>query len=97
MTDAKFNDLSKDASEVIRYDRAYKVTVFSYGNKVTMDFDTKLDQPCGTLKEMVQIARQNGIAWELVEWITDKDTGKRKQVRQQATLDVIPKELNIQK
>ena len=95
MTDAKFNDLSKDASEVMRYDRAYKITVFSYGNKVTMDFDTKLDQNVGTIKEMIQVARQNGTNWELVEWVTDPNTQKRKMARRQATLDVIPAELKL--
>lgn len=95
MTDAKFNDLSKDATEVMRYDRAYKITVFSYGNKVTMDFDTKLDQDVGTIKDMIQLARQNGTQWELVEWITDKESGKRRMARTQATLDIIPNELKL--
>jgi len=90
MGDLKTNDLSKDASEPIKYENAYKITITSYGNKVTMSLDTKLDQNLGSLKDMLQLARQNGIQWFLETWVTD-DKGKRKLQRSQATLDQIPK------
>lgn len=91
MTDAKFNDLSENAQEVMRLDRTYKITVFSYGNKVEISFDTKLDQPLGQLKDMISLAMKNGAQWFLQNWITDKETGKRRLERTQATLDQAPK------
>ena len=95
MTDAKFNDLSKEGSEVIRYDQAYKITVYSYANKVNIDFDTKLGQGLGTLTDMLKLARQNGRQWFLNQWTTDPESGKRKMIQSQATLDMIPQEARL--
>lgn len=80
MTNATFNDLSKDGQQVIRYDQAYQITVVSKGNKVEMTFDTKLDQPLGSLKDMIGIALQNGIKWHSVQWTEDPETHKKKKV-----------------
>jgi hypothetical protein len=80
MTNATFNDLSKDGQEVIRYDKAYQVTVVSKGNKTELSFDTKLDQKIGTLQEMIQLALQNGINWNKITWEEDPVTKKKKKV-----------------
>jgi hypothetical protein len=87
MTDAKFNDLSEKGSEVIRYDQAYKIALYSFGNKVSMEFDTTLNQKLGTLKDMIGLAMQNGAQWHKEEWITDPATQKRKLVKTQVALD----------
>lgn len=87
MTDAKFNDLSEDGQQVIRYDQAYKLTIFSFGNKVSMELDTKLDQKLGSLKDVIGLAMKNGAQWVKEEWTTDPNTGKRKLNKTQVALD----------
>lgn len=86
MTDAKFNDLSPEGSQVIRYDQAYKITVYSFGNQTSIEFDTKLDQKLGSLKEALGLAIQNGCQWFKETWETTPD-GKKKKVRNQVSLD----------
>jgi len=83
MTDAKFNDLSDQGSEVIRTDRSYTVTITSNGNKTHLKFDTKLDQALGKLSDCIGLALKNGCKWYSETWTTD-EAGKRKLVRTEA-------------
>ena len=80
MTDLKANDLSKDGQEIVRYEKAYRVNVYSFGNKTNIEFDTKLDQSLGTLKDSIALAIQNGKTWVEVKWVKDEVTGKLKKV-----------------